>query len=132
MENGYWTMVRRGFLTEVTSLNFTLMGMLPVSGILMSLCEKHLTMRGPASVLFWSVIILGAFGGALTVYPLNVWRARRGFACWPVRFTAGGETVATENTGGVTSLGTVWGLLLLSFALLSGSVVLVFTYLGQG
>jgi len=56
--NRYWTAVRRRFLTEVISLNFVLMGMLPVSGILMSLCEKYLGMRGPGSVLFWGVITL--------------------------------------------------------------------------
>ena len=98
----------------------------------MSLCEKYLGMRGPGSVLFWSVITLGAFGGALTVYPFNAWRARRGFGCWPVRLSAGGETVREENEVVLPSLRNAWRPLLLSFTLLSGSVVLVFTHLLQG
>jgi hypothetical protein len=129
VENRYWTVVRRRFLTEVISLNFMLVGMLPVSGILVDLCEKHLGMRGPGSVLFWGVITLSAFAGALTVYPFNACMARRGFCCWPVQLFAGGEIAQEENAMVSPSLRNAWGALLLSFALLSGSIVLLFSYL---
>ena len=42
MGSPYWNAVARRFLTEVISLNFVLVGMLPVGGILLSLCETHL------------------------------------------------------------------------------------------
>ena len=128
----YWNAVRRRFLTEVISLNFMLVGMLPVSGILMSLCEKHLGMRGPGSVLFWGVITLGAFTGALTVYPINAYMIRRGFCWWPVQFFADGKIKREENTLVLPSLRNAWGALLLSFVLLSGSIVLVFSKLVVG
>jgi len=130
MGNRYWTAVRRRFLTEVISLNFVLMGMLPASGILMSLCEKYLGMRGPGSVLFWGVITLGAFGGALTVYPFNAWKVRRGFCCWPVHLFADGEIEQEENAIAILPLRKAWGVLLLSFALLISSIVLVFSLVG--
>ena len=129
VENRYWTAVRHRFLTEFISLNFILVGMLPVSGILMILCEKHLGMRGPGSVLFWGVISLSAIAGALTVYPFNAYMARRGFYSSPVQSFAGGAITREENTMVLTSLRNVWGALLLSFALLSGCIVIVFAYL---
>ncbi len=110
-------------------MNFILVGMLPVSGILMILCEKHLGMRGPGSVLFWGVISLSAIAGALTVYPFNAYMARRGFFCSQVQLFAG-EKIAQEGNATVSpSLRNTWGALLLSFALLSGSIVIVFAYL---
>ena len=127
--NRYWNAVRRRFLTEVISLNFVLIGMVPVSGILMSLCEKYLGMRGPGSVLFWGVIILAAFAGALTVYPFNAYMARRDFCCWPVYFFADRNVERVKNTMAILPLRNAWGALLLSFALLSGSILLVFSYL---
>jgi hypothetical protein len=130
MGNRYWTAVRRRFLTEVISLNFVLMGMLPVSGILMSLCEKYLGMRGPGSVLFWGVITLSAFGGALTVYPFNAWKVHRGFRCWPVHLFTDGEIEREESAMGILSLRNAWGALPLSFALLISSIVLVFSSVG--
>ena len=132
MGNRYWRAVRRGFFSHVISLNFALVGMLPVSGILMGLCEKYLGMRGPGNVLFWGVISLGSFGGALTVYPFNAWRVRRGFGCWPVRLFAGVERVRKESDVIWPTVRNAWGPLLLSSALLSVSIVLVFTYLVQG
>ena len=125
----YWTAIRRRLLTEVISMNFVLVGMLPVAVILMDLCERHLGMRGPGSALFWSVITLGAFAGALTGYPFNAWMARRGFGFWLVHLFADGEIEREEDTMVLPSLRNAWGALLLSFALLSGSVVLVFSYL---
>ena len=127
--NRYWTAIRRRFLTEVICLNFVLVGMLPVSGILMSLCEKYLGMRGPGSVLFWGVITLSAFAGALTVSPFNAWKARHGSCCWPVHLFTGGGIEREENAMAFLSLRNAWGALLLSFALLSGSILLVFSYL---
>jgi hypothetical protein len=128
--NRYWTAVRRRFLTEVISLNFVLMGMLPVSGILMSLFEKYLGMRGPGSVLFWGVITLGAFGGALTVYPFNTWKVHRGFCCWPVHLFTDGEIEREESAMAILPLRNAWGALPLSFALLIGSIVMVFSSVG--
>ncbi|MFC1859724.1 hypothetical protein ACFL9U_17095, partial [Thermodesulfobacteriota bacterium] len=106
--------------------NFVLVGMLPVGGILMSLCEKHLGMRGPGSALFWGVIILCAFAGALTVYPFNVWMAHHRLGCLPVHLLAEGGAKQEENTMVLPSLRNALGALLLSFALLSGAIVLLF------
>jgi len=128
--NGYWTAVCRRFLTEVISLNFVLMGMLPVSGILMSLCEKYLGMKGPESVLFWGVITLGALAGAITVYPFNVWKIQRGFCWWPVHLFQNGETEHEDNAMAILTLRNAWGGLLLSFALLGASIILVFSSVG--
>jgi predicted choloylglycine hydrolase len=129
MENQYWTVIRRRFLVGVISLNFVLVGMLSVTVILMSLCEMNLGMSGPGSMLFWGVIVLGAFAGALTIYPFNVCMAHRGFCFWPFRFFAG-EKIAQENNSMVPiSLRNAWGVLLLSFLVLIGSIVLLFSYL---
>jgi len=81
-------------------------------------------------VLFWGVITLGAFGGALTVYPFNAWKVHRGFCCWPVHLFADGEIEREENAMAILPLRNAWGTLLLSFALLSGSIVLVFFFIG--
>jgi hypothetical protein len=80
-------------------------------------------------VLFWGVISLSAIAGVLTVYPFNAYMARRGFYSSPVQSFAGGEITREENTMVLTSLRNVWGALLLSFALLSGCIVIVFAYL---
>jgi hypothetical protein len=127
--NRYVNAVRRTFFPDVISLNFALMAMLPVSGILMTLSEKYLGMRGPGSILFWGVIILTAFAGALTVYPFNAWTARRGFCFWPVYLFRDKKIEQAKNTLTILHLRNGWGALLLSFALLIGSVVLVLSYL---
>ena len=124
--NRYWPAVRRVFLTEVISLNFALVGMLPVAGILMDRCERHLGMRGPGSVLFWGVVVLGTLAGSLTVYPFNAWMARRGFSWWPVQSFAGREIEREQGAVALPSLRHAWGALLLSCALLAGSIVLMF------
>ena len=93
----------------------------------MSLCEKYLGMRGPGSVLFWGVITLGAFGGVLTVYPFNVWKVRRGFSCWPIHLFADEEIARKDSAMAILPLRNAWGALLLSFALLIGSIILVFS-----
>jgi len=130
MGNRYWTTVRRRFLTEVISLNFVLMGMLPASGILMSLCEKYLGMRGPGSVLFWGVITLSALVGALIVYPFNAWKIQRGFCWWPVHLFKDGKIEREDNDTARLTLQNAWGGLLLSFALLGASIILVFSSVG--
>lgn len=129
VENRYWIAIRYRFLTEVISLNFILVGLLPVSFILLILCEKNLGMRGPGSVLFWGVISLSAIAGALTVYPFNAYMARRGFYFWPFRFIAGKKIALEKNSMVPISLRNAWGALLLSFALLIGSIVLLFSFL---
>ena len=96
----------------------------------MSLCEKYLGMRGPGSVLFWGVITLGAFSGALTVYPFNAWKVRRGFCCWPVHLFADEDIEREDSAMAILPLRKAWGALLLSFALLIGSIVLVFSLVG--
>ena len=96
----------------------------------MSLCEKYLAMRGPGSVLFWGVITLSAFGGALTVYPFNAWKVHRGFYCWPVHFFPDEEIGRKDSAMAILSLRNSWGALLLSFALLIGSIILVFSSVG--
>jgi hypothetical protein len=122
----YWPAVRRVFITEVISLNFALVGMLPVAGILMDRCERHLGMRGPGSVLFWGVIVLGALAGALTVYPFNAWMARRGFSWWPAKLFAGREIDREQGAVALPCLRHAWGALLLSCVFLAGSIVLMF------
>jgi hypothetical protein len=126
MENRHWTVIRRRFLAGVISLNFVLVGMLPVTGILMSVCEMNLGMSGPGSELFWGVIVLGAFAGALTVYPFNVYMARRGFCFWLCRFFAGEKIAQEKNSMVLISLRNAWGVLLLSFSVLIGAIVLLF------
>lgn len=126
MGSPYRNAVARRFITEVISLNFVLVGMLPVGFILLGLCERHLGLRGPGSALFWGVIILCAFAGAITVYPFNAWMAHHGLGCLPVHSLADGETKQRENPNVLPSLRSAWGALLLSFALLSGAIVLLF------
>jgi len=129
MGSRYWNAVGRRFLTEIISLNFALTGMVPVGGILMGLCEKHLGMTGPGSPLFWGVIILSACAGALTVYPFKAWMAHQGLGCWPLYVLAGGEMKEGVNSTTSLSLRNAWGTLLMSFTFLSGSIVLVFANL---
>jgi len=126
MGSPYRNAVARRFITEVISLNFVLVGMLPVGFILLGLCERHLGLRGPGSALFCGVIILCAFAGAITVYPFNAWMAHHGLGCLPVHSLADGETKQRENPNVLPSLRKAWGALLLSFALLSGAIVLLF------
>jgi len=113
------------FFTEIISLNFVLVGMLPVGGILLGLCEKDLGMRGPGSVLFWGVTILSAFAGAFTVYPFKAWMAHHGLGWWPVHVLADGRIKREEDAVVLPSWRTAWGALLLSVALLSGTIVLL-------
>jgi hypothetical protein len=129
VENRYWTTVHHRFLTEVISLNFILVGMLPVSGILMIVCEKHLGMRGPGNILFWGVIALSAFASAFTVYPFNAYMARRGFHSSLVQSFADGKITLERNAMVLPTLRNAWGALLLSFALLIGCIVTVFAFI---
>jgi hypothetical protein len=126
MGRPYWNAVARRFITEVISLNFVLLGMLPVGFILLSLCETHLGLSGPGSALFWGVIIICTFAGAITVYPFNAWMAHHDLGCLPVHSLAEGETKQRVNPNLLPSLRNAWGALLLSFALLSGAIVLLF------
>ena len=129
LKNRYGNAVRRTFLLEVISLNFALMAMLPVSGILMTLSEKHLGLTGPGSVIFWGVITLTAFSGALTTYLFHAWTARRGFCLWPAYLFQERKGEQAKHSLTILTLRKGWGALLLSFALLTGSVVLLLSCL---
>jgi hypothetical protein len=60
------------------------------------------------------------------VYPFNAWMAHHGLGCLPVHSLADGETKQRENPNVLPSLRNPWGALLLSFALLSGAIALLF------
>ena len=96
----------------------------------MSVSEKYLGMKGPESALFWGVITLGALVGALILYPFNVWKIQRGFCWWPVHLLQNGEREPEDNTIAILTLRNAWEGLLLSFALLGASIILVFSSVG--
>jgi len=129
-EKEYWTALRDRFPVAVTSLNFTLVGLLPVTGILLIVCETTLDLRGPGSVLFWGIMAMGSLAGLLVVYPFSVRMARRGFGCWPhSAYPDGGTTGRKAENIPPTPPGIPWSFLLMSFALMSGTIGLILLFL---
>jgi len=123
-----WQVFCRRIPAEIVSLNLSLVGMLPVSGIFMILTEKHLGMQGPGNPIFWGVIALGAFSGAITVYPFNAWLANHDFYLWPGSVLADRGNTKGTKTVAYPSLREAWGAIILSFAVLCGTLFLLFSY----
>jgi uncharacterized protein DUF4396/acyl-CoA:6-aminopenicillanic acid acyl transferase len=125
----YWLIVRGRIPTAIISLNVSLTGMLPVSGIFLVLAEKHLGMNGPGNPIFWGVISLGAFSGVLTLYPFNAWRVHRSFYFWSGRLLAIRENKREMNVVVPVPPDKTWGAILLSVAFLSGVIILLLSFL---
>lgn len=114
LRESYRVALRRTALTELISVNLAFAGMLPV---LLFLVERWFP--GPPDLsnpLLWFMISLAAIAGALVVYPLNAWLARRRSDCLPVWLFAGGAAVEADKVV-LPSLRNAWAALLLSFAL---------------
>jgi hypothetical protein len=121
----FWKWIRRRLLFNTLFTNAALIGMFPVSCILMDFCGRKLGLYRTSDVLFWGVIAAGAFAGVLTAYPLNAWMARRGFVKWPApKSTMAGDEPEDGSLPG-PSLTNSWGVLLVSTILLVCAIVIV-------
>jgi dienelactone hydrolase len=123
----YPTALRRSILAEVISVNLAFAGMVPV--MTFTLERWFRSNVEVASPLFWAITSLGAIAGVLVAYPYNLWLVRRHPGSRPT--WAAGERGTTQAEEAVTtpSLGNAWGALLLSLALLGGSVTLTVMFL---
>jgi hypothetical protein len=113
---GYWLSARRTLLAEAISSCLVLAGTLPVAITL----EYRWFSSGIAlsSPLFWVMLLLATFSGALVVYLLYLWMARRGIVCYL------GLVTMDEKDRPSPTLRNAWGALVLGIVLLAIGVVL--------
>jgi hypothetical protein len=111
---GYWRALYRTLLSELVSTMLVLAGAMPVFILLDRHWYPYASKLG--SPLFWTLSVLGAFSGALVVYPLNLWLVHRGFQVWPFRGTA-------EKSVLLPTLRSSWGTLLVGLGVLAASIV---------
>jgi len=111
---GYWKALRRTLLGELVSTMLVAAGSMPVFILL----DRHWYPYANKldSPLFWALSVLGAFAGALVVYPLNLWLVQRGFQVWPFRGAA-------EKGVPLPTLRSSWVTLLVGLGVLAASIV---------
>ena len=66
----YFTAVKKTFFSETVSMNFVMVGMIPVMAILRA---KMPGGDDPAGLMFWGISSLATIAGGLTAYPVNSW-----------------------------------------------------------
>jgi CubicO group peptidase (beta-lactamase class C family) len=115
---GYLHALRRTLLAEVITTLLVLAGMLPAI-ILLQTRWFPIGNFDVTNPLLWLMVSLSAMAGAIFAYPFNYWLARRGFLIWP-----GPGAVEGKAGQAMPSLRTAWWALLLSAAVLVGSMAL--------
>lgn len=75
MYSSYGEAVRKTFFSEGVSMNFVMVGMLPVMVTLMHLLPNG---RNPAYPDFWFSMAMATIAGAIVGYPINYWLVNRG------------------------------------------------------
>jgi hypothetical protein len=66
----YFTAVKKTFFSETVSMNFVMVGMIPVMAILRAKIPGG---DDPAGLMFWGISSLATIAGGLTAYPVNSW-----------------------------------------------------------
>ena len=94
-KSGIGFSLRRSLFNELITTCFVLAGMLSA---IISLQTPWFPFSNFAldNPMFWAMIILASFAGALAVYPYNYWLARRGYRVGP-RVTAEQDETAPEE-----------------------------------
>lgn len=70
MYANYWQAVKKTFFSETVSMNFVMMGMIPVMIVLMSSFEYG---RNPAHAQFWFSMGMATVLGGIIAFPINHW-----------------------------------------------------------
>lgn len=68
--NNYLDALKNTFFAEAVSMNFVMIGMIPVMLVLMHHLEFG---RDPAHIAFWFSMGIATTAGGLTAYPINYW-----------------------------------------------------------
>ncbi len=66
----YFTAVKKTFFSETVSMNFVMVGMIPVMAILRAKVPGG---DDPAGLMFWGISSLATMAGGLAAYPINSW-----------------------------------------------------------
>ena len=66
----YFTAVKKTFFSETVSMNFVMVGMIPVMAILRAKIPGG---DDPGGLMFWGISSLATIAGGLTAYPVNSW-----------------------------------------------------------
>lgn len=66
----YFTAVKKTFFSETVSMNFVMVGMIPVMAILRAKIPGG---DDPGGLMFWGISSLATMAGGLTAYPVNSW-----------------------------------------------------------
>jgi hypothetical protein len=122
MGSGYWSGVRRAWLSEFVIQTVTFVGMFPTFFFLDQQWQSGTT--DVTDPLFWFILSLSTLVGAIVLYPFIYWVTRRGFLNWNL-WLADGKVVIEEEGIVDLSLRNAWGLLLLSIILFAGSIGLM-------
>ncbi|HAT1658728.1 TPA: DUF4396 domain-containing protein [Legionella pneumophila] len=74
MYSGYGEALRKTFFAETVSMNFVMMGMIPVMMILMNTLEYG---RNPAHLQFWFIMGMATIVGGFIAFPINNWLVKK-------------------------------------------------------
>jgi hypothetical protein len=70
MGGDYFTAIKKTFFAETVSMNFVMVGMIPVMAIM------RMKIPGgddPKGLMFWGISSLSTIAGAIAAYPINSW-----------------------------------------------------------
>lgn len=70
MGGNYFKAVRSTFFAETVSMNFVMVGMIPVMAIMRAKIPGG---DDPKGLMFWGISSIATIAGTLTAYPINSW-----------------------------------------------------------
>lgn len=101
MYTSYGEALKKTFFAETVSMNFVMMGMIPVMMILMNSLEYG---RNPAHLQFWFTMGMATIVGGFVAFPINDWLVRKklkhGCMTLPEGGESGGSHIAHHGSHG--------------------------------
>ena len=70
VRGGYFMAVKKTFFAETVSMNFVMVGMIPVMAIMRMKIPGG---DNPKGLMFWGISSLATIAGAIAAYPINSW-----------------------------------------------------------
>lgn len=119
--SSYWRGLRRALPVEIISVNAVLLGLFPATVLPMIWLERLPLPHAsePYNPVFWGVLTLGAFAGALTAYLAHVSMVYCGLVPWRALAVGGGKPAPLKRIPKLRTLGAI----VLTYAVLIGVIV---------
>ncbi|MEQ9619533.1 MAG: DUF4396 domain-containing protein [Deltaproteobacteria bacterium] len=97
MGGNYLKAIEKTFFAETVSMNFVMVGMIPVMAIMRARIEGG---DDPKGLMFWGISSIAAIAGTMTAYPINSWLVGSGLKHGMMTAASSKPTMPGTSGGG--------------------------------